>query len=74
MINTKNCPKNIMQIIKNIINNKTNKHHFNIKGGAESFQFHPFLHLVVKKRNLGIPVVATVENATCGIFLILPIK
>ena len=49
MINIKKCPKNIMQIIKNIINNKINKHHFNIKDGAESFQFHPFLHLVVKK-------------------------
>ena len=33
-----------------------------------------FLTFSGQERNLGIPVVATVENATCCIFLILPIK
>ncbi|MBQ8293404.1 MAG: hypothetical protein IJX78_06385, partial [Bacilli bacterium] len=33
-----------------------------------------FLTFSGQERNLGIPVVATVENATCCIFLILPLK
>ena len=37
---------------------------FNIKDEIVEIQFHPFLHLVIKKRNLGIPVVLRVKNAT----------